>query len=80
MNKWRKERNAALARLDMVWARELLPSASSDHVRLAAMHKARYECVDMTAEHRHESATWLREHNYSRFDGTPILPEGELPL
>lgn len=68
-----------LAALDMEWARKMLPTASSDHVRLLAMHKARYESPRIAAEQRHHSGEWLRQHGYGRFDGTPLMPEGELP-
>jgi hypothetical protein len=78
--KIRDERNKALTTLDMNYARRLMPEASSDHVRLMAMHKVRYECPFVTDELRHASADWLRKHEYSRMDGTPLLPAGELPL
>jgi hypothetical protein len=74
-----KRRNAALATLDMEYAREALPDATSDEVRLVAMHKARYECVAIMAALRHESEDWLRQRGYSRIDGTPLLPFLELP-
>ncbi len=74
------ERNAALVTLDMDYARRMLPTASSDEVRLLAMHKARYECTAIAAEFRHASGHWLREHGSKRMDGSELLPEGELPL
>lgn len=79
MQQWRQERNAALAALDMEWARQMMPTASNDHVRLTAMHKARYDCTDIADEQRHQSGDWLRQHGYGRRDGTPLMPAGELP-
>ena len=73
------ERNMALAELDMNWARRMMPGASSDFVRLLAMHKARYEITTMPAELRHESGRFLREHFASRMFGMDLLPEGKLP-
>lgn len=75
---WRAARNAALLALDMTYAREQMPDASGDDVRLMAMHKARYECKDLPDAARHESAKWLRDRALGRFNG-PLLPEGELP-
>lgn len=74
-----RERDAALMNLNMDYARRLMPGASSDEVRLAAMHKARYEATSIPREFRHASGGWLREHGYLRYGGLPLLPEGELP-
>ena len=74
-----KERDKALANLDMEYARRVIPMATSDEVRLIAMHKARYEITSLPAELRHESANWLRERGYKRGTGDPLLPEGRLP-
>lgn len=79
MQKWRKERNRALKQLDMEWARKAMPTATSDDVRLMAMHKARYECTDMDDADRLISSGWLYMHGCKRMDGTPLLPAGELP-
>lgn len=73
------ERNAALAALDMDYARRMMPDATDDYVRLLVMHKARYETTTMPRELRHESAEWLRSRGSCRMSGLPILPEGELP-
>lgn len=56
-----------------------MPDASSDHVRLMAMHKGRYECTDLDNAARHTSGEWLRQHGYGRMTGDPLLPEGVLP-
>lgn len=78
-SKWRRERNRALLAIDMKWARQMMPDATSDHVLLVAMHKARYECPDLDNAARHASGEWLRQHGYRRLGGHPLLPEGELP-
>lgn len=75
---WLAERDAALASLDMDYARRMMPDAEDD-VRLAAMHKARYECTGLAAELRHASGHWLRERELGRMTFAPLLPEGELP-
>lgn len=80
MQDWRKERNRALAALDIEWGRQLVPAGTSDEVILIALHKARYDCTDIAAEQRHQSGDWLRQHGYRRMDGTELLPEGELPV
>lgn len=72
-------RNRALANLDMEYARRMIPLASSDDVRLVALHKARYDCTQIASELRHESGAWLRKQGLSRVTGEPLLPEGELP-
>lgn len=74
------KRDEALRTLDMDYARRVLPQASSDEVRLLAMHKARYECKTIGPEYRHASGAWLRERGFGRgIPGEPLLPEGELP-
>lgn len=75
----RHKRNEALRSLDMDYFREAMPGASNDFVRLAAAHKARYECTDLEPEFRHASRNWLAEHDMTRFNGMPLLPEGTLP-
>ena len=80
MQKFLQERNHALAVLDMDWARRMMPTASNNHVLLLSMHMARYECIDIAAEQRHQSGDWLRQHGYSRMYGLALLPEGELPI
>lgn len=79
MDDWRVERNEALMKLDMDWARRMAPNGPDDEYRLIGMHKARYHCVDLPAEFRHASAAWLRERGLKGLRGAPILPEGELP-
>ena len=80
LREWILERNAALSRLDMDYARKVMPDASCDEVRLVAMHKARYECLDLPDKIREDSGRWLREHRFHRMDGSDVLPEGMLPL
>ena len=79
LEQWRQDRNKALMALDMEWARKMMPDATSDHVRLMAMHKGRYECTDLDNAARHTSGEWLRQHGYGRMTGDPLLPEGALP-
>jgi hypothetical protein len=76
---WKLARNEALRTLDLVWARDCFPNASSDDVLLAAMHKARYDCVGIEDALRHDSARWLRERGLGALGGRPLLPEGQLP-
>lgn len=74
-----RQRDAALIALDIGWARKFMPGASSDDVRLMAMHKARYELPHLPAEVRHASSDWLRARGHGRMNGAPLLPEGRLP-
>lgn len=77
--RFKERRNQGLRDLDMEYARQQMPAASNDHVRLIAMHKARYECTDLEPQYRHTSREWLAGHSYSRLDGSALLPVGELP-
>lgn len=79
IQKFVTERNAALAALDMDYARSHNPHGFSDGVLLMGMHKARYECIGLAPELRHASAVWLGERGYKRLTGMPLLPAGELP-
>jgi predicted NAD/FAD-binding protein len=79
IEQWRADRNKALMALDIEWARKMMPDARNDHVRLAAMHKGRYECTDLDNAARHTSGEWLRQHGYGRMTGEPLLQEGVLP-
>lgn len=76
---WKRARNKAFRELDMGFARAAFPNASSDEVLLMAMHKARYECLDMEDALRHESRAWLEERGYERFKGQPWPTDGSLP-
>lgn len=71
-------RNAALRDLDLAYFRARCPGAGDD-VLMAVAHKARYECLAIEEEYRHESAEWLREHGLKRMLGDDLLPSGELP-
>jgi hypothetical protein len=75
---WRAERNTALLNLDMAYARRILPHGD-DETRLAGLHKARYECVDMPDEARVESRQWLEKHGYARLGGMSWSTDGKLP-
>lgn len=74
-----EERNIALSNLDLDYARKLMPQASSDDVLLLGLHKARYDCIAIARELRHESADFLRKHGCKDMNGQDILPEGILP-
>jgi len=74
------ERNRALMEIDMDYLRRMLPTATNDYVRLLSLHKARYECTAIPVTFRHASRAWLSEQHSCRLDGTPLLPEGELPI
>ncbi len=73
------ERDQALATLDMEYARKMIPAASSDEVRLIALHKARYEAVSIDPILRHSSGVWLKKRGYRRLGGMDFLPSEELP-
>lgn len=73
------ERNEALTTLDMAWSRRMIPDASSDDVRLMAMHKARYECTQIAPDLRRESRRWLEKNGCGRFYGQPWPDGDELP-
>ena len=55
LDQFLKERNEALASLDMEWARKMMPHASSDYVRLLALHMATEGPFDT----RPEAEAWL---------------------
>ncbi len=78
IEEWRAERNKALETLDMDYARRTMPHASDDAVRLLAMHKARYECRDISDELRRESERYLKAANSTRIHGLP-WPKRNLP-
>lgn len=75
----RAARNEILRTLDVSAARGWGMFASSDEVVMCALHKARYDCVDIERELRHASGAWLRERGYSAMGGRALEPEGELP-
>lgn len=64
-----RERNKALETLDMEYARRTIPHATSDEVRLIAMHKARYDCTGISDVLRLQSRHWLEERGYRRLGG-----------
>jgi hypothetical protein len=73
-----KERDEALAALDLEWARKRQPGIS-DAVALMAMHKARYEAVNIASDLRQESRRWLEARMYGRLGGLPWPKRDELP-
>lgn len=76
---WLTRRNEALRTLDIAWAREQFPSASSDEVLLASLHKARYDCRALADELRLESGEWLRARGLGAMQGRDLEAPGELP-
>lgn len=75
---WRLERNKALMNLDIDWAKKNIPEITDNFTLLVAMHKARYHCRDIPNELRHESANFLRQHEFNGVKQS-LLPEGQLP-
>ena len=73
-----RARDHALMTLDENYVVEQLPGARPE-IPLMILHKARYECVAIPRPLRLLSAKWLREQNCKRMDGSPILPNDELP-
>lgn len=73
-----EKRNKVLTNLDIQGAREI-GVGGCDQVVIIAMHKARYECTQITPELRHASGEWLRANKYRRANGQKLLNEGELP-
>lgn len=58
------KRDRALREMDIDYARKMLPKASSEHVRLAAMHKARLEVIDMEDSFKEASLKWLSDNGF----------------
>lgn len=73
-----KQRDAALATLDVAWFQKNAPFMRPS-VALIAMHKARYEAVGVAPELRHESRRWLEAKMYGRLNGLPWPKRDELP-
>jgi hypothetical protein len=73
------ERDAALLSLDLDWARKTMPQASSDEVRIMAMHKARVHAVNLPDEARRDSQRWLLERGLSDLLGFKPDLNAELP-
>lgn len=71
-------RHEAMRTLDLTYARAVVPN-THDEILLVALHKARYETPEIEEDLRHASGDWLREHDYTRINGRPILPKGRLP-
>jgi len=69
----------ALTTLDMNYARRKMPNVRSDEARLIAMHKTRYECIDIDDDLRHISRRWLQDRKFSRLQYVPWLPDDQLP-
>ena len=72
-------RNRAFETDDYAWIRRMMPNASSDAVRLMAFHKARYECLAVSAAKRRESQVWMIENHVRRMTGDFVIPGEPLP-
>ena len=72
------ERNKALEEGDLKYIQRTIGTTDPEILEMI-LHKARYECLHCSREKRLESGEWLRKNDYKRFDGSPVLPEGELP-
>lgn len=73
------KRNKALVELDESYVAATVPKAPPE-MRLVILHKSRYECTAIAPELRHASRKWLDDRGFKRMTGTPLLPEGVLPL
>lgn len=69
----------ALTAMDMNWARETMPDAMNDNVRLCRMQQLRYEGTDLDNYVRISSYMWLELRGFRRVNGDELLPYGELP-
>lgn len=68
-----------LTRMDPAELAQIMPTCSSDEIRVAAAHKARYESTSVPAELRHASRSYLEAHGLSRLHYLPWPPPGQLP-
>lgn len=73
-----KERDEALRKLDIEWARRRCPGID-EFTALVALHKTRYDCATLEDHYRHESGEWLRSYGFKAMQGRPLLPPGQLP-
>ena len=76
---FRAERNAAFEADDISWAKKRMPDAADPAVVEMAFHKARYDCTDISAAKRRESAHWLASRNLTTMNNLPVSAEGPLP-
>lgn len=80
---WIKERNRVLTEMDQpAFRKQMLDGGAgfiSHEATLPAMHKARYNCTDISDELRRESGRWLLEHKMTDLYDYPIDPNGNLP-
>lgn len=74
VERWRQRRNLALAELDLEWARVATRGHLTDVGLLAALHRARFDCIDMPEALRLESAAWLQAQGFKDTDNADILP------
>ncbi len=74
LERWRLRRNLALAELDLEWARVATKGHLTNDGLLAALHRARFDCVDIPEELRLESAAWLQAQGFKDTDNADVLP------
>jgi hypothetical protein len=74
-----EERNAALRSLNIEWARKQSPNLPESSL-LMALHKVRYECIDMPDELRQQSRAWLEVRKLGRMYGMGFSADGSLPV
>ena len=72
----RRVRLRAFERGNIEWARKLLPKGTDMRIVVMAFHKARLECREVSDKARIESRDWLIERGLTRFDGSPVAPDG----
>lgn len=63
----------------MAWAKSKMPKASDPFVYEMAFHKARYECLAVSAKKRRESQHWMIENHVKRMTGDFVIPGEPLP-
>lgn len=76
---FKRKRNEIFTTLDIAGAHELLGGKGGDEILLLSIHKARYECCDISPELRQISRKWLEERGYKRMFQEPFPADGSLP-
>lgn len=72
-------RNRAFENDDIEWCKKRMPVPSDPRVYEMAFHKARYECVAVSARKRRESQNWLIINHVKRMGGEFVVPGEPLP-
>lgn len=63
IEKYVRQRNAAMEADDLSWAARMLPDEASPRVVEMAFHKARIAITSISEEKRRESQEWLADRN-----------------